>query len=76
LEASGKEQRFVAQLYALDRRLLWPPQPSLPAVRHAIVDLIIRPPQRCPHCRRWIGIDTAGTPLPNGNNEFDDVDDH
>ena len=32
-----------------------PPQPSLPAVRHAIVELIIRlPPQRCPHCRRWI----------------------
>jgi hypothetical protein len=33
-----------------------PPQPSLPAVRHAIVDLIIRPLQRCPHCRRWIGV--------------------
>ena len=32
-----------------------PPQPSLPAVRHAIVDLIARlPPQRCPHCRKWI----------------------
>jgi hypothetical protein len=31
------------------------PQPSLPAVRHAIVELITRlPPQRCPHCRRWI----------------------
>src|SRR5215813_13989982 len=30
-----------------------PPQPSLPAVRHAIVDLILRPPsQRCPYCRR------------------------
>jgi hypothetical protein len=27
----------------------------LPAVRHAIVDLIIRlPPQQCPYCRRWI----------------------
>ena len=33
-----------------------PPQPSLPAVRHAIVEIIGRlPPQRCPHCRRWIG---------------------
>ena len=32
-----------------------PPQPSLPAVRHAIVEFIVRlPPQRCPHCRRWI----------------------
>jgi hypothetical protein len=28
----------------------------LPAVRHAIVDLIIRPLQQCPHCRRWIGV--------------------
>jgi hypothetical protein len=28
----------------------------LPAVRHAIVALIARlPPQRCPHCRKWIG---------------------
>lgn len=32
-----------------------PPQPSLPAVRNAIVDLILRlPRQRCPHCRRQI----------------------
>ena len=33
-----------------------PPQPTLPAVRHAIVDLIIRSsaPQ-CPHCQRRIG---------------------
>ena len=30
-----------------------PPQPSLPAVRQAIVDLILRPPpQQCPYCRR------------------------
>jgi len=30
-------------------------QPSLPAVRLAIVDLILRPPsQRCSHCRRRI----------------------
>jgi hypothetical protein len=32
-----------------------PPQPTLPAVRHAVVELIARlPPQRCPHCRKWI----------------------
>ena len=32
-----------------------PPQPSLPAVRRAIVDLIVRlPPQQCLYCRRWI----------------------
>jgi hypothetical protein len=32
-----------------------PPQPSLPAVRQAIVDLILRPPsQRCSYCRRRI----------------------
>jgi SRSO17 transposase len=33
-----------------------PPQPSLPAVRQAIVDLIVQPrPQRCPYCRKQIG---------------------
>ncbi|MGY4601415.1 hypothetical protein ACVWXL_009161 [Bradyrhizobium sp. GM22.5] len=32
-----------------------PPQPTMPAVRHAIVDLILRPPpQQCPHCRKQI----------------------
>jgi hypothetical protein len=32
-----------------------PPQPTLPAVRQAIVELIARlPPPRCPHCRKWI----------------------
>ena len=32
-----------------------PPQPTLPAVRQAILELIAEPPkQRCPHCRRWI----------------------
>ena len=35
-----------------------PPQPSLPAVRHAIVALIAQlPSKRCPHCRKWIGIE-------------------
>src|SRR6266699_373735 len=33
-----------------------PPQPSLPAVRRAIIDLIVRlPSHQCPHCRQWIG---------------------
>ncbi|MHC2385001.1 SRSO17 transposase [Bradyrhizobium liaoningense] len=33
-----------------------PPQPSLPAVRNAIVALILRlPRQRYPHCRKQIG---------------------
>jgi SRSO17 transposase len=33
-----------------------PPKPTLPAVRQAILELIARPPpQRCPHCRKWIG---------------------
>ena len=32
-----------------------PPQPSLPAVRHAILAHIMRwQHQRCPHCRRWL----------------------
>ena len=33
-----------------------PPQPSLPAVRHAIANLMLRSSsQRCPYCRRWTG---------------------
>jgi hypothetical protein len=32
-----------------------PPQPTLPAVRHAIRELFVRRPrQRCPRCRKWI----------------------
>ena len=35
-----------------------PRQPSLPSVRHAIVALIAQlPSKRCPHCRKWIGIE-------------------
>jgi SRSO17 transposase len=36
------------------KRINGPPlRPSLPAVRHAIVDLILRPlSQQCPHCKR------------------------
>jgi hypothetical protein len=38
------------------KRISGPPlQPTLPAVRHAILELIARPPpQRYPHCRKWI----------------------
>jgi len=32
-----------------------PPQLSLPAVRHAIVNFIMRALQRCPNCQRWVG---------------------
>ena len=32
-----------------------PPKPTLPTVRRAILELIVRPlPQRCPRCRKWI----------------------
>jgi hypothetical protein len=32
-----------------------PPQPTLPAVRQAILELIAQPlKQRCPHCQKWI----------------------
>jgi hypothetical protein len=32
-----------------------PPQPTLPAVRQAILELIAQPPkQRCPYCQKWI----------------------
>ena len=37
-----------------------PPQPSLPAVRHAIITLFTRSPlRRCPHCRTWIATTSA-----------------
>jgi SRSO17 transposase len=33
-----------------------PPQPRLPAVRHAIVALFSRsPPRQCPYCGTWVG---------------------
>jgi hypothetical protein len=31
-----------------------PPQPTLPAVRHAILELLARQTQRYPHCSKWI----------------------
>jgi SRSO17 transposase len=48
LEEAGRKKRIDGP----------PPQPSLPAVRNAIANLMLRSlPQRCPYCRRWI---TAG----------------
>jgi SRSO17 transposase len=33
-----------------------PPQPTLPAIRRAILDRVVRSgPRRCPHCHIWIG---------------------
>jgi hypothetical protein len=44
---------MIAYAFLQHRR---PPQPTLPAIRHAIVGLIIRTtPQQCPNCRMWIG---------------------
>src|ERR1700741_829533 len=49
------QQRRLAQAGRKKRINGPPPQPSLPAIRHAIVDLILRPPtQRCPYCKRRI----------------------
>src|SRR5260221_375085 len=37
-----------------------PPEPTLPAIRHAIVGLIIRTtPQQCPNCRMWISTQSS-----------------
>lgn len=37
------------------KRIGPPPQPTLPAVRSAMLELIASPPpQRCPHCRKWL----------------------
>ena len=42
LAQAGREKRWPGPL----------PQPSLPAVRQAILDALARPsPSRCPHCR-------------------------
>jgi hypothetical protein len=38
-----------------------PPQPTLPAVRHAIVDLITESrPRRFPYCRTWTDTQHSG----------------
>jgi hypothetical protein len=41
-----------------------PPQPSMPAIRQAILNLFARPPpQRCPHCEKHIA-DTVELRVP------------
>src|SRR5215470_7905057 len=41
-----------------------PPQPSMPAVRQAILDLFATPPpKRCPHCEKLLG-ETGQLNLP------------
>jgi hypothetical protein len=50
-----------------ERTLGPPPQPSLPAVRQAIVRRIASapsPPARCPHCRRWIRLPRRHLEVP------------
>ena len=45
LKAAGRKKRIGGP----------PPQPSLPAIRQAILDISVRsPPNRCPHCARLI----------------------
>ena len=49
------QHRRLAQAGRKKRNNGPPPQPRLPATRHAIVDLTLRPPtQRCPYCKRRI----------------------
>ena len=55
LKAAGRKKKVAGP----------PPQPSMPAIRQAILDLFARPPppQRCPHCERLLaGI--AKTKMP------------
>jgi SRSO17 transposase len=41
-----------------------PPQPSMPAIRQAILDLFARPPPtRCPHCQKLLA-DAVEPKLP------------
>jgi hypothetical protein len=43
LKAAGRKKRISGP----------PPQPSMPAIRQAILDLFVRPPpRRCPHCEK------------------------
>jgi len=45
LQGSGTEKRVGEP----------PPQPSMPAIRQAILDLLARPPlRRCPHCEKTL----------------------
>ena len=52
LTAAGRKKRVSGP----------PPQPSMPAIRQAILDLFVRPPPlRCTHCKMLL----AGGPQPN-----------
>jgi hypothetical protein len=45
LKAAGRKKRISGP----------PPQPSMPAIRQAILDLFARPPPRqCPHCDMFL----------------------
>ena len=54
LKAAGRKKRVGGP----------PPQPSMPAIRQAILDLFARPPpRRCPHCEKLLA-DAVETKLP------------
>ncbi len=54
LKAAGRKKRIGGPA----------PQPSLPAIRQAILDLFMRPPQRrCPHCAKLLS-EAAAPDLP------------
>jgi SRSO17 transposase len=54
LKAAGRKKRISGP----------PPQPSMPAIRQAILDLFARPPPRqCPHCDRFLA-DIAKPKVP------------
>jgi hypothetical protein len=54
LKAAGRKKRVGGP----------PPQPSVPAIRQAILDLFARaPPRRCPHCEKLLA-DTVELKLP------------
>ena len=54
LKAAGRKKRIGGP----------PPQPSLPAIRQAILDLFMRPPpRRCPHCAKLLS-EAAAPDLP------------
>ena len=54
LKAAGRKKRVGGP----------PPQPSMPAIRQAILDLFARPPpRRCPHCEKLLA-DAVEPKLP------------
>ena len=54
LKAAGRKKKISGP----------PPQPSMPAIRQAILDVFARPPpQRCPHCDRLLA-DIGKTKMP------------